>query len=147
MRPGRLRPGKSLVNNLMRLSPPMVCFKEQTDISVSVEDRTESAEKDDDLLCRQCRQIIARVADMISVNGTHRHVFANPHGIVYEIGCFCAATGCGYASPASTEFTWFPGYVWRILACTGCLSHLGWAFTGKAGDQFYGLILDRLVRV
>jgi hypothetical protein len=124
---------------------PTVSFKESPDVSVAVEDKAEAPESDEVLLCRQCHQIVARPADRIPVNGTHRHVFANPHGIVYEIGCFRVVTGCGYAGGTSTEFTWFAGYAWRILACTGCLSHLGWVFTADAGDRFFALILDHLV--
>jgi hypothetical protein len=131
------------MNCLLSYFTPTALFKESSDVSTAVEDKADAMENEELLLCRQCRQIITRATDQISVNGANRHVFANPHGIVYEIGCFRAVTGCGYAGGTSTEFTWFAGYAWRILACTGCLSHLGWAFTENAGDRFYGLILDR----
>lgn len=122
-----------------------ISFKESVDVSVAVKDKAEVPENEELLLCRQCHQIIARPMDRISVSGAHRHVFANPHGIVYEIGCFRAASGCGYAGATSSEFTWFAGYAWRILLCTGCLSHLGWVFTADSGNRFYGLILDHLI--
>jgi hypothetical protein len=123
----------------------MVSFKASPDVSVVGKDEAEVPEREELLLCRQCHQMIARPADQISVNGAHRHVFANPHGLVYEIGCFRAITGCGYIGGMSTEFAWFAGYAWRILACTGCLSHLGWVFSAGGGDRFYGLILDQLI--
>ena len=97
------------------------------------------------ILCRQCRQAVTRPADRIAVQGSHRHTFANPHGIVFDIGCFGKAIGCGYAGAASDEFTWFAGYSWRVCYCAMCLTHLGWKFSSKGGDNFHGLILDRLI--
>jgi hypothetical protein len=105
----------------------------------------ETPEDEPLIVCRQCRQSIARPSDGIAVNGAHRHVFANPHGLVFEIGCFRAATGCGVVGPASDEFTWFAGYLWQTLLCTGCLSHLGWSFSAGSGDLFFGLIPDQLI--
>jgi hypothetical protein len=73
------------------------------------------------------------------------HTFANPHGIVFEIGCFGAVEGCGYAGPASDEFSWFKGFSWRVVVCVMCLTHLGWFFESRDGGNFHGLILDRLL--
>ena len=98
------------------------------------------------ILCRQCRQAITRPAERITVQGSHQHTFANPHGIVFEIGCFKTAQGCGYAGLPSTEFTWFAGYAWRVCYCTLCLTHLGWMFIADSGDSFHGFILDRLIQ-
>jgi hypothetical protein len=109
----------------------------------TVEDKTVE-EEDAYIVCRHCNQMITRPADRILKDGLHRHTFANPHGIVYEIGCFSSAIGCGYSGPPTFEFTWFKGYQWRIAVCAACLTHLGWLFTSSSGDQFHGLILDRL---
>ena len=103
-------------------------------------------EEEQYILCRQCRQAITRPAERITVQGAHHHTFANPHGIVFEIGCFKFAQGCGYAGPPSTEFTWFSGYAWRVSFCTLCLTHLGWVFIADSGDSFHGFILDRLIQ-
>lgn len=108
-----------------------------------VEDIPEE-EEESFILCRQCSQAVTRAADRISQQGAHHHTFANPHGIVYEIGCFRSAVGCGTTGPATDEFTWFPGYEWRVAVCRSCLTHLGWLFTASGSDRFYGLILDRL---
>jgi hypothetical protein len=97
------------------------------------------------LLCRDCLHPIARPSDRISVQGRHAHTFANPHGLVFEIGCFQHAPGCGAVGPASEEFTWFPGHRWRVCICAACLAHLGWVFLPDAGAAFFGLILDRLI--
>ncbi|MGD8992489.1 MAG: cereblon family protein [Desulfobacterales bacterium] len=105
----------------------------------------QTPQEEEYILCRQCRQAITRPAERITVQGSHQHTFANPHGIVFEIGCFKAAQGCGYAGPPSTEFTWFSGYAWRVGFCSICLTHLGWIFIAGSGDSFHGFILDRLI--
>ena len=107
------------------------------------EDQT--ADEDEELiLCRQCGRPITRPAERIEVAGAHKHTFANPHGIVFEIGCFRAAFGCGYSGPTTDEFTWFSGYRWKVAVCGSCTSHLGWLFLSSSSDAFHGLILDRL---
>jgi hypothetical protein len=112
-----------------------------------VESEAEEKESDDEeyILCRQCMHVITSSAERITVQGLHRHTFANPHGIVFEIGCFRSSIGCGYAGPASDEFAWFQGFSWRVAVCVGCLTHLGWLFTSTGYESFHGLILDRLV--
>jgi hypothetical protein len=102
-------------------------------------------EEQEYILCRQCRQALCSPADRITMQGTHRHTFANPHGLVFEIGCFKNVKGCGYAGPATDEFTWFAGYSWRVCYCAMCLTHLGWIFGSGGGNIFHGLILDRLI--
>ncbi len=97
------------------------------------------------ILCRECLHPVTRDPERISVDGVHRHTFANPHGIVFEIGCFRHAPGCVYAGPASGEFSWFAGYTWRVALCAACLIHLGWMFRSTGGDHFHGLILERLI--
>ena len=101
-------------------------------------------EEEPPVRCRQCGFAITRPRDAVARGGAHRHTFANPHGIVFEIGCFAAAPGCAQAGPATDEFSWFGGYRWRVALCGGCLTHLGWRFAQAGGDNFHGLILDRL---
>lgn len=111
-----------------------------------VEDETEEkAAEEEHILCRQCHSILTRPTERIVVQGSHQHTFANPHGIVFEIGCFDNVMGCGYAGPASEEFSWFKGFSWRVAVCVMCLSHLGWFFESRDGANFHGLILDRLI--
>ena len=113
-----------------------------------VEDETEEKEPDTDkyILCRQCRRIITSPAERIEVQNTHLHTFANPNGIVYQIGCFRSAAGCGYAGQPSYEFSWFKGYSWRVAVCGSCLFHLGWLFISPDSESFNGLILDHLIQ-
>ncbi len=97
------------------------------------------------VLCRECLHPVTREEDRTEVHGAHQHTFANPSGMVFTIGCFKAAEGCGAAGSPSDEFTWFRGYAWRVAVCTGCLAHLGWLFTAPSGAAFWGLILDHLI--
>jgi hypothetical protein len=97
------------------------------------------------ICCRFCLHGITSSVERISLSGAHRHTFANPHGIVFEIGCFRNAPGCIARGPVTSEFSWFAGYGWRLALCGGCQSHLGWRFQG--GESFFGLILSHLIEV
>jgi len=95
------------------------------------------------LVCRFCRSRITRRDLGMEINGGHRHVFFNPQGQVFELGCFASAKNVLPTGPKTEEFTWFPGFAWQAVACTGCLAQLGWRYTG--GDSgFFGLILTAL---
>ena len=95
------------------------------------------------LVCSACNHAVTTNAERIQVRGAHEHSFFNPHGIIFMIGCFSRAPGCQMIGPSSDEFTWFPGFRWRVAHCGNCRIHLGWSFAGgEAG--FFGLILDRL---
>jgi hypothetical protein len=86
---------------------------ETTILEKEAEDQ--APEEEEYILCRQCHQAITRPADRIAIQGSHRHTFANPHGIVFDIGCFRNVKGCGYAGAATDEFTWFASYSWQKL--------------------------------
>ena len=89
------------------------------------------------------RQAVTGRDKKIQVSGSHEHTFFNPAGIVFELGCFSAAPGCHRAGRATSDFTWFAGYVWRFALCRNCNSHLGWFF--EMGEHsFFGLILAHL---
>ncbi len=94
------------------------------------------------LLCVACGHPITTARSRTEVLGQHAHIFCNPAGVVFELGCFRDAPGAVASGPAEHFFSWFPGYAWRIASCGNCLAQLGWAY----GDaDFWGLILDRLV--
>ncbi|TVR00797.1 MAG: hypothetical protein EA399_03695 [Desulfovibrionales bacterium] len=97
------------------------------------------------LRCRACGWVVTAEDQRITVNGRHDHVFFNPHGHVFEIGCFAHAPGAVPASSPSTEFSWFPGLTWQVVACAACGAHLGWRFQDVQDSDFFALILDRLV--
>lgn len=98
------------------------------------------------LRCINCGGRIAKAADQISVNGRFAHVFNNPSGYVYEIGCFAAAEGCVNAGAPTPAFTWFAGFSWCLALCGNCRGHMGWHFRSDKSGSFYGLILVNLTR-
>ncbi|WP_022668425.1 cereblon family protein [Desulfospira joergensenii] len=102
------------------------------------------------VVCRLCSNVVTRPAHQTTVDSAFSHTFANPHGHVFEIGCFTRAEGCVSVSRPSSEFTWFPGYSWEIGACSVCGAHIGWKFSRinpppSSPGLFYGLILDKLI--
>ena len=102
-------------------------------------------EKEEEFLrCAACKAPITRECDRISINEQHQHVFTNPHGYIFQIGCFIVAQGCVFSDDETNFFSWFPGYAWRYALCGQCLTHLGWGFRSQ-DSQFVGLILDRLL--
>ena len=103
----------------------------------------EASEPERRLFCAACKHVITHQDERIHVQGGHQHRFTNPHGITYEIGCFRHASGCSTIGEATSEFTWFRGYAWRIAVCGNCQTHLGWHFQSTE-DDFHGLIVDRL---
>lgn len=94
------------------------------------------------LVCKACGQKVARTSWRCEVNGRHRHVFSNPGGYVFEIGCFAKGLGLIMEGDPTDEFTWFPGYRWQIALCSTCAALLGWRYTGAS--HFYGLVLAAL---
>lgn len=103
----------------------------------------ESPAREPALLCARCRHTITQERERIAVSGAAEHDVVNPHGFRFHIGCFRHAPGCTPTGDATTEYTWFPGYAWRLAQCGQCRAHLGWHYTAQ-GDSFFGLILDRL---
>ncbi len=104
----------------------------------------DAADEGEFLLCANCLNMITPRQTAMVVNGFHQHTFANPSGMIYTIGCFRAAPGCAVVGEPSSEFSWFSGFMWRVVACAACQCHLGWRFSSTTAS-FYGLILDNLV--
>jgi hypothetical protein len=97
------------------------------------------------LLCASCRHPVTDTAKCIVVQGAHEHVRTNPHGYTFRFGCFSVAPGCTPAGIPTPEWSWFPGYHWRLAVCGRCSAHLGWAFRGAEASEFFALVLNRLV--
>ncbi|WP_457575308.1 cereblon family protein [Desulfomarina sp.] len=117
---------------------------EQLRLDASVGDKGETEErKEKALFCRPCGYGITGKREAIEVNGAHEHTFFNPAGVVFHLGCFRIAPGCVQAGPATSEFTWFKGYIWRFALCGNCGVHLGWQYQ-QDESRFFGLILALL---
>jgi hypothetical protein len=113
-----------------------------------LEDLAESArdpvgEPDESICCAACDHEVTRAEYRTERDGGFEHSFPNPAGIVFHIGCFAEANGCGAIGEASSEFSWFAGYTWRVALCKHCRTHLGWLFE-SSDDTFWGQILPRL---
>lgn len=124
-----------------------VCLRDdQSQIDNIPEEETQiiTEEQKKAIVCKGCQNLITYPGYKILVNEKHAHVFFNPHGIVFEIGCFSHAWGCIPVGSSTLEYTWFEGYAWRIVICSVCWEHLGWQYSSESGDGFYGLILSQL---
>ncbi len=119
--------------------------EEKRDRSVKSKPDEEPPESEEFILCRSCLRVVTHDRERIEVQGAHQHTFANPSGMVFDIGCFETAPGCAHGGPTTDEFSWFRGYRWKITVCGGCLNHLGWRFASTGGHVFHGLILNRLI--
>ena len=95
--------------------------------------------------CANCGFGITTAKERIEMDGRHSHVFNNPSGYLFEIGCFASAPGCVNRGEPIMEFTWFAGFAWRFALCGGCSAHLGWLYQSGSGRSFYGLILAHIV--
>lgn len=96
-----------------------------------------------DICCAGCNSTISKVSCIFKLRG---HKFrlerVNPHGYHHEFitvrGITCRLD---LDSDETEEHTWFPGYMWTIISCSNCSSHLGWRFqaTEKQPKIFFGL--------
>src|SRR5262245_63170347 len=65
------------------------------------------------LLCAKCRNPITDKSAMVAVSGLRTHVFTNPDGYRFRIGCFAKAHGLRGLGEPTLEYTWFAGFTWQ----------------------------------
>jgi hypothetical protein len=132
--------------DLSKVSLVLIDTGESEQVDSLVEEHgEEETEETRTITCGLCSQTITYPSERLTVAGGNQHTFTNPHGYVFEIGCFRDAPGCINAGNLTEEFTWFSGYAWTYTVCSGCHAHVGWVYDNGKGDSFYGLILNRLV--
>ena len=108
----------------------------------------ERQDDDDIIYCKVCGYEITRRGWAISVRDAYDHTVFNPTGRLFCVLCFEQAAGVTALGAASTAFTWFPGYAWRIAYCQSCSGHMGWVYEGDGSpNRFFGLIKASLVGV
>jgi predicted nucleic-acid-binding Zn-ribbon protein len=130
-----------------------------------VDDIPDDEEKS--LLCRRCGQditfthniitIVSQLADKHrneTIHGTTKalvQLFTNPQGHQFEVITTLEANYTAYGE-AHLEYSWFPGFKWRVIVCPVCGIHIGWSFetadiqhTGNVPQKFIGLILSKLL--
>ena len=96
------------------------------------------------LYCTFCLKLITSGDQRIRVEGNHEHLFINPAGVAFNIGCFGDVPGAVFQGIQTKEFTWFKGYQWRMAHCSECLTHIGWQYRQGGQGSFSGLILTKL---
>ena len=115
--------------------------------SIEDEDKKETLENKWHILCAECSQPITADSERVEINGSHEHTFANPCGLIFQIGCFARVFGTNTSGQATEQWSWFKGYRWKIVCCSMCSTHLGWVYMSSSGINFFGLILSRLSRL
>lgn len=98
------------------------------------------------VLCSFCRAPITSRRDELAVGRAQQHRFINPAGNQFVVGCYRLAPGCDISGLATSEYCWFEGFNWQYASCTDCGEHLGWFYQTGENEQFFGLIIDKLVR-
>ncbi len=111
--------------------------------SESVEENPDIGKK---ILCRNCHADITEKDYELRINDSDFHLFKNPMGIYFRVVCFKNADGCIIISDYTDENTWFKGYIWAIVLCRTCHTHLGWHYK-SLDSKFFGLIADRLTGI
>jgi hypothetical protein len=100
------------------------------------------------LVCRSCGTTIS-TTDAVIPRGDWPLVFANPQGRVFELVLLRAAEELVFVGPATTEYTWFSGYAWRVALCAGCGNALGWRYEAAEPERspaiFFGLQSKELI--
>ncbi len=111
---------------------------------VSHQEEEDEEDEGNPIRCKFCGKKITTREAAFYMKGQHQHAFSNPHGFIFDIGCFSSADGCVNQGVPTLEFTWFPGFSWRFSLCSACHSHLGWFYQSRGEASFYGLILAHL---
>ena len=126
----------------------VILFKKglSTDIDLTIKNQSEKIQQKKDIhyLCKFCKTKITSAKHKIKINGKFKHVCANPHGLIFELGCFSDGKNFIPTGEPTKDFTWFSGYAWQVIVCATCLSHLGWLYTAL-NSSFLGLILTNLI--
>lgn len=84
-------------------------------------------------VCAACAARLAREDWVLEADTQGPLVFANPHGRFFELLLVSRVVGGVFDQHATTEFTWFAGYAWRIGGCAACHAHIGWHFEATRG--------------
>jgi hypothetical protein len=103
---------------------------------------------DEPLVCRSCGASITDRELAFSPDGQPpERVFFNPAGLVMRVLTVRGAGNLALVGDRVAEFTWFPGFTWRVAVCAACATHLGWLYETVEGAEpalFWGFLLERL---
>ena len=82
-------------------------------------------------------------------------LMVNPAGHKFEMITVREAFNLQAVGEPSSMATWFPGYQWTSMVCSGCNAFVGWRFTrdtsaepasDKRPATFYGLVWAEVVQ-
>jgi len=95
------------------------------------------------LVCRRCGKQLGDQQHIFSMSKEGpQGAFVNPGGHVHETLTLHKAKNLRLIGDPSTQYSWFPGYAWTIVECSGCWAHIGWKFTATSSrlvpEKFYG---------
>merc|ERR1711971_477076 len=95
------------------------------------------------LVCRRCGKQLGDQQHIFSMSKEGpQGAFVNPGGHVHETLTLHKAKNLRLVGEPSTQYSWFPGYAWTIVECSGCWAHIGWKFTASSSrlvpEKFYG---------
>ena len=120
--------------------------RDGVETSRSVRSETETMEPERVYRCAACRAEVTKPCWGMDVDGERERAFFNPAGIVFRVLCFREAPGAIGFGEASSDFTWFRSYAWRLALCRSCCGHIGWRYEGAVDPPvFFGLIKDKLI--
>ncbi|GAB0100490.1 Protein cereblon [Sergentomyia squamirostris] len=102
--------------------------------------------------CAECNHKVAKFSDVfaMSKDGVQAS-YCNPGGYIHDTVTLYHVEEDALAVERrkSTEFSWFPGYAWKISICSQCRWHLGWQFVAEKKNlmpqSFYGLSQRNIV--
>lgn len=102
--------------------------------------------------CMACNKEIANSQDVITMtkDGVEAS-YCNQNGFVHGTVTVSSIDeeSLFIEEQASTKFSWFPGYSWRIAYCNQCGRHKGWKFKAVKRDlqpdSFYGLSRNSVI--
>ena len=85
----------------------------------------EMLEENIDIICiYQCRRCGKQLGDQQHIFSMSKEgpqgAFVNPGGHVHETLTLHKAKNLRLVGEPSTQYSWFPGYAWTIVECSGC---------------------------
>lgn len=94
--------------------------------------------------CSTCQGVLCQKSDVFSMSRSGpQSSFVNPSGFIHDTITVRKAAGLVKTSNWSSQFTWFPGYQWRMAHCARCHRHIGWCYKSTEAEtkprRFFGL--------
>ncbi|XP_031632675.1 protein cereblon homolog [Contarinia nasturtii] len=86
------------------------------------------------IICKQCRTKIAKFNSLfpMSKEGVRTN-FCNAYGFIHDTHTVMSTLpeAVTVSGDLTSEFCWFPGYMYRYVYCGYCTKHLGWKYFSK----------------